>query len=272
MKPVKESLLQSYLAHYNTITTSLGGIVEGKIRFCGLDVTNELTGNFTQTETLLLWALGRRPTEMETRLMDALIVLNIYPDLRIWSIRVGAYASAAGAPLSSCFGASHTVANSQIFGVGAAVNCMNFLKRLFNDTKSKPVEEVVMDYLSRKVFFAGFGRPLIQGNDERYIRIFELLDEWRYPLGPYVEMLLKIVPIIKKEKGLYPNYGSIFVALLLDPPFGFDEAKIIVCTHFIMNLPSYLPACEIHEKNQDSPLLPLKVSDILYTGKGKREL
>jgi len=266
----KQECLKQYHESYNTITTSLGGIIDGSIDFCGLDVINELAGNFTKTQAILLWALGRRPSELETKLMDTFICMNIYPDMRIWSIRTGAYASASGAPLSTCFGVTQIVANSQIFGVGAALNCMHFLQKLLKHLKNRPVEEIIEGYLKNGVFFAGFGRPLIQGPDERYIKLTGLLKEWDYPFGEYVKLLFKIIPLIKKGKGLYPNYGSIFVALLLDSPFCFDKVRIIVSTHYIMNFPSYLPACEIKEKSKYNPLLPLKVSDIMYTGKPKR--
>ncbi len=272
MKQAEERNLQSYFDNYNTITTSLGGIVDGNIQFCGLDVTNELTGNFTQTQALLLWALGRRPTELETKLIDTLIVLNIYPDLRIWSIRVGAYASAAGAPLSSCFGASHVAANSKIFAVEASLACRRFLEKVFHDSQSQSIEELINSYIKRKVFFPGFGRPLIQGPDERYVKLISMLEKWEYRIGNYTKLLFEMAALIQEQKKLFPNYAAIFVALLMDAPFNFDENKIIVVSHYMVSLPSYLPACEINENNQDAPLLPLKVSDILYTGKEKRKI
>jgi hypothetical protein len=269
MKTRKECLKQ-YNDSYNTINTALGGIVNGKIDFCGLDVIDELSTHFSQTEAFLIWALGRRPTKEETKLMDTFICMNIYPDMRIWCIRTGAYAAALGSPLSACFASAQVVANSQIFGVGAAMNSMKFLQKLYKESKNKSVEEIIDEYIKNKVFFGGFGRPLIQGPDERYVKLTELLEEWEYSRGPYLTLLDKAVPLIKKGKGLFPNYGSIFVALLLDPPFCFDEARITVSTHYIMNFPSYLPACEIKERGTHIPLLPLKVSDIIYTGKAKR--
>ncbi|MBN1797772.1 MAG: hypothetical protein JW822_04290 [Spirochaetales bacterium] len=269
MKTKQESLKQ-YHDCYNTITTSLGGIVDGKIDFCGEDVIDELAGNLTQTESILLWALGRRPTDLETKLMDTFICMNIYPDMRIWSIRTGAYAAASGAPLSSCFGAAHAAANSKIFAVGASLNCKRFFEKFAEDSTNRPAEEIVEEYLGKGLFFPGFGRPLIQGPDERYTKLSELLKEWHYPLGTYTKLLFKIAPLITKHKNIHPNYAALFVTLLLDPPFCCDDNKIVVMAHYMVSLPSYLPACEIKEKSEYVPLLPLKVSDIIYTGKAKR--
>jgi hypothetical protein len=266
----KKEALKKLNDSYNVIATSLGGIVEGKFEYCGYDVTNELTDNLTQTQAFLLWALGRKPGELETKLMDALICLNIYPDIRIWSVRVGAYAAACRSPLSSCFGATHVAINSQIFGVGAALKCKNVLTELYQLSRSKAKEEVIDEYLERGVVLHGFGRPLIQGPDERYKKVLDLLAEWEYPMGEYMKFLLEIVPYIRERKGIYPNYVSIIVALLLDPPFCFNDSRIALSIHYIVNLPSCLPACEIYERPPVSPLLPLKVSDVIYYGKGKR--
>jgi citrate synthase len=269
MKTRKECL-RRYYDSYNTINTSLGGIVDGKIDFCGEDVIDKLAGKLTQTESILLWALGRKPTELETKLIDTLICLNIYPDLRIWSIRVGAYASANASPLSCCFGSSHAVAHSEIYAVGASLKCKRFFEKLLEDSKLHSAEELINDYVKKKVFFPGFGRPLIQGPDERYMRLTELLKQWKYPLGMYTKLLFDIAPLITKFKKIYPNYAALFVALLLDPPFCFDDSRIVVIAHYMVSLPSYLPACEIKENAEHTPLLPLKVSDIIYTGKAKR--
>ncbi len=270
MKTDKESLTR-YYHNYNTITTSLGGIVDGKIEFCGYDVINELAENFTQTEAFLLWALGRRPTAMETKLIDTLICLNIYPDIRIWSIRVGAYAAACGSPLSSSVGAAHVAANSKLFAVAASLACKRFLEKLKRDSLSTPLERLIEEYVNKRVFFPGFGRPLIQGPDERYLKLSELLKEWDYPPGEYTRLLFKAAPLIQKYKKIYPNYAALFVTLVMDKPFCFDEGKIAIMAHYMISLPSYLSANEIRGKEQGFSLLPLKISDILYTGKAKRE-
>jgi len=266
----KQECLKQYYDSYNTITTSLGGIVDGKIEYCGEDVIDGLAGKFSQTEAILLWALGRRPTELEIKLIDTLICLNIYPDLRIWSIRIGAYASASSSPLSSCFGASHAAANSELYAVRASLKCKRFFEKLLEESQLHPVEEIIKEYLKKGVFFPGFGRPLIQGPDERYMKLIELLEQWDYPWGRFTQLLFNIAPLITKYKNIYPNYAALFVALLLDPPFCFDNNRVVVIAHYMVSLPSYLPACEIKEKSEKAPLLTLKVSDIMYTGKPKR--
>jgi hypothetical protein len=269
VKTDKESLSR-YFKCYNTITTALGGIVNGKIEFCGYDVTNDLAENFTQTEAFLLWALGRKPAAMETRLIDTLICLNIYPDIRIWSIRVGAYAAACGSPLSSCAGAAHVAANSKLFAVAASLACKRFFEKLLRESRDTPLEHLIEEYINKRVFFPGFGRPLIQGPDERYLKLCGMLKEWDYPLGRYTRLLFKTAPLIQEYKKIYPNYAALFVTLVMDEPFCFDDGKIAIMAHYMISLPSYLPAYEIREKKQGSPLLPLKVSDIIYTGKAKR--
>jgi len=255
----------------DTIRTSLGGIVRGSAAFAGVDVLGELSA-FTQTEAFLLWALGRKPLPPETRLVDTLICINTYPDIRIWSIRAAAYAAAAGAPLSACFTAAQAAANGTIFGVGPLVACARFLRMLHKKCGTHKPEAVIEGLFSKKTFLPGFGRPLIQGPDERIGRLLQILKDESYCYGPHVRLLLAIAEKAKTRKNLHPNFAGLFAALLIDPPFDFDLTKITVMAHYAVTLASYLPACEIHDRPLGEPLLPLKVSDISYSGKPRRTM
>jgi hypothetical protein len=263
-------LLRDFERARNVIETDLGGIVDGRFIFCGLDVNREIGGRMTQTEVLLLWLLGRKPEPMETRLMDALITLNAYPDIRIWSVRAGAFAASAGSPIPSACAASHTSHNAALFGVGASIAFRRLISRLADISEKPDFESVVKRMLEEKTVFQGFGRPLVKGPDERVKRLTDLLAEWNYPLGRYMLLYLRLAEIIEKNKGLYPNFASIHVALLIDPPFRLSDAKLTAVSQFIINIAAITPICEIAEREIGMPLLPLRIQDIDYRGIGAR--
>jgi hypothetical protein len=248
------------------IDTGLGGIVEGRFIFCGYDVTHEIGGKMTQTEAFLLLFLQRKPEPFETRLMDALITLNIYPDIRIWCIRAGAFAAAAGSPVSSAYGAAHAALNAKLFGVKATLAFRHFLMDLASRTEREELETVVDGMVARKTFFPGFGRPLIKGPDERVERLKKLLEEWRYPTGAYTRLFLGFADLVTEKTELHPNYASIFAALLMDPPFRLNDSGIAAASHFIVNICSIAPICEIADREAGALLLPLRVDDVDYRG------
>ncbi|HEQ72462.1 MAG TPA: hypothetical protein ENN69_08230, partial [Spirochaetia bacterium] len=207
-----------------------------------------------------------------TKLIDTLICINLYPDIRIWSIRSAAYAAACRAPLSSSFGAAHAAANGKIFGIGAALACRSFLTTLKTAVRGSTPEAVIDDFCTRKVFFSGFGRPLVEGEDERFLKLSALLEEWRYPLGETVRLLRTVIPLVKQRKNLNPNYASLLVSLMTDPPFSFDEERLTVLVHFLISLSSYTAACDVITNGASVPLLPLRTDDVRYTGKPQRTL
>jgi hypothetical protein len=265
-------LLPDYERARHRIETSLGGVVNGRFIFCGYDVTHEIAGVMTQTEAICLWLLGRKPAPMETRLLDTLISLNVYPDIRIWSLRAGAFAQNAGAPVSSACAASHASHNGALFGVGASLAFRRFLARLADRTRGKDIGKAVDEMVARKTFFPGFGRPLIRGPDERVERLSALLKEWKYPLGPYTLLFYDVARRITAKTGLHPNFASIHVALLMDPPFALRDSKIVAVSQFIINIAAIAPICEIADRETGSPLLPLRIDDVDYKGAADRKL
>jgi hypothetical protein len=265
-------LLSDYQKARNVIETNLGGIVDGRFIFCGLDVNKEIAGSMTQTEVLLLWLLGRKPEPMETRLMDALITINTYPDIRIWCIRAGAYAAAAGAPEYSAFGAAATALNARLFGAQAALAFRRFLTDIAHRLDNESLESIIDEMVSKKAFFPGFGRPLIQGKDERIERMKKLLHEWRYPIGRNCSLLFSMADLIFSKTSLHPNYAALFVAIFMDPPFMLDDEKILAAGLFITNLAIIGPVCESAGMSWKKPLLPQSIADVEYRGVREREL
>jgi hypothetical protein len=264
-------LLPDFEKARNVIETNLGGIVDGRFIFCGLDVNSEIGGRMTQTEVLLLWLLGRRPEPREIRMIDTLITLNAYPDIRIWSIRSGAFAAAAGSPISAACAASHTSHNAALFGVGASLAFRHLITWLARSTTGENLESIVERMLDEKALFPGFGRPLVKGHDERVKRLEALLKEWNYPLGRFTKLYFRLAEILWEKKGIHPNFASIHVALLMDPPFQLNDSKITAVSQFIINIAAITPICEIADRESGMPLLPLRIDDIEYRGIEKRE-
>lgn len=264
--------LLHYKNNYNKIRTSLGGVIDASIQFMGYDTTHEIAPRFSQTEALLLWLLGRKPSEIETRIIDMLVTINTYPDIRIWSIRAGAFAAAKGAPLATAFGVSQAASNGKIFGVQTAKKTVSFLNTVRKKLPDKSLSQIIEELKQNGYIFPGYGRPVIQGPDERVLKIHSLMKEYGHQQGVYGKLQKGIAQVIQKKYKLYPNFSAVFVPLLMDKPFYLQADKIESFCFYLNQLSSLASIEEISASTSAKPLLPLKISDVEYTGKNKRSL
>lgn len=260
--------MNNHSQHYQRIYSTRGGILKGTPTFMGLDTNKELAEEYIPVRALLLGLLGRDPSAQEIAIINKVICLNLYPDIRIWTMRTGALSISNGAPFSSAYAASLAAVNSKIYGVQPLLDCAEMLRAYDPEEGLKPFVDRLR---SERSIIPGYGRPLIPGPDERVIRLEELLRKEQWTPGKSYKLLKEIEFILQQDKGLYINYAGAVAALLADPPFNLDRKSMEVITMEMVHLPLLFSIVDIGQHHpKDAPLLPLKISDINYTGRSKR--
>jgi hypothetical protein len=257
-----------YHDNYDRIDSRHGGFLGGKALFRGVVAAEDLAGKKTQTEALLLGFMGRYPEPAETRLFDALICLNVYPDPRIWTMRVGAYAADGKSPFPSAYSAALSAFNSRIYGTQPIVECGHFIVRSMEALAAGiPLAEVLSAERKRNPVLPGFGRPVAPGPDERFTKSVSLLEECGFKPGPGLTFIRETATHLNDEKGIWPNYAASFSAILLDPPFSFTVSQLYPSAQCIAHLPLLFAIQDVVENRRErNPFLPLKVDDVRYTG------
>lgn len=260
---------ESYSDNYNKIRSSRGGLIEGTPIFMGKKTNYEIGEHYSPVQALLLGLLGREPSAQEKAILNSVVCLNIYPDIRIWTMRTGAFCAANKSSFSASYSASLMAFHSRIYGVQPIMDCTGMLQKAVRENQK--AEEVIKTFAESNQILPGYGRPIISGPDERVIRLKEILEKEKWNPGKHFDLLFEIEEILMKEKGLYLNYAGIIAAVFSDLPFSLPPAKINMIAVEIAHLPLMFAINDI-EENYDKrvPLLPLKVNDVQYTGKKRR--
>jgi citrate synthase len=163
---------------------------------------------------LLYALLDRAPSELETRVMDAALVLHADHELNASTFAARVTASTLSDLYSAVTSAVGTL-KGPLHG-GANERVMEMLEEIRTPDRA---EEVVKTKLARHERIMGFGHRVYKVEDPRAT----ILREWSHRIGEakgdlhYYELLRKVEEIVHREKGLYPNVdlysGSVYKLL-----------------------------------------------------------
>jgi citrate synthase len=158
--------------------------------------------------------LDREPSELETRAIDVALMLHADHDLnastfaaRVTASTLSDLYSAVTSAIGALKGPLHGGANERV---------MELLEEIGTVDR---VEEVVKAKLARHERIMGFGHRVYKVEDPRAT----ILREWSRKVGEakgnlrYYRLLEKVVEVVHREKGLYPNLdlysGSVYTLL-----------------------------------------------------------
>jgi 2-methylcitrate synthase len=160
---------------------------------------------------LLYAILNREPTELEARATDVALILHADHELNASTFSARVTASTLSDLYSAVTSAIGTL-KGPLHG-GANERVMEMLDEI--DSVDR-VEEVVHEKLGRHERIMGFGHRVYKVEDPRAT----ILREWSRKIGEakgnlrYYQLLQKVVEVVHREKGLYPNLdlysGSVY--------------------------------------------------------------
>ena len=199
-------------------TTAICSFDADNILIRGKNLVDELIGKVSFTELLLLQALGKQPTETQSRIVDAVLVTIMEHGLVPSAIATrlthyGAPESFQGAVAAGLLGVGDRYA-------GTAGECGAILERIVaepeGDRHAKAVAEV-RAYREIRRPVPGFGHPIHHEKDRRVERLIECAEEAGAG-GEYIAAMRTLETALCDELGkkLVTNISAAIAAVLAE--------------------------------------------------------
>jgi len=212
---------------------------------------------------------GRRFSEPELRLLEAIWTYTSYPDARIWNNRVAALAGSARSTGNLGVSAALAVSEAAIYGRGIDIRASDFLRRTrAHVAEGGELGPFVRQELSERRSLAGYGRPISNRRDERLDPILSFARSLGLADGPHVQLAHDIERFLLDSRlRMTMNYGAIGAALTADLGLSPREHYLYVHVAFVGGMmPCYLDAAA----RPAGTFLPLPCDSVAYEGAEKR--
>ena len=201
------------------IRTRVALHVLGDNLYFGHRAIGDLLGGETSTGLMAMAATGRRPSDDERVVLDAIAVVLTSADPRIWPLKLTRLVASYGGTLAG-FGAGQLAMEGKSIGpwtAGAAANELVALREAIGDRLGDrdTVESKVRDRVERRPRMVGYGVPF-RDRDER----MEALREQVIRLGrdklPFWTLQVALSSGMMHKWGIAPNAAIGVSAVLLD--------------------------------------------------------
>jgi len=238
----------------------------------GYSLMNELMGNVSWVQLIVLNATGRLPSKAVADWIEVSFMGLSYPDSRIWCNQVGAYAGDTNTSVVAAASSAILAADSRAYG-GSQTRylSMDFQhKALKRYQAGESMAEIVKGakFTRGKPIITGFARP-IDREDERLAPFEKARQDLGLELGEHLSFAQALSHYLDEHYGLSMNCGGYAAALLLDQGFTPTEGYRLSAFSVI----SGAIAC-YRNLDQQAPnsFLPLKCEDIDYLGPKPRAI
>jgi hypothetical protein len=254
--------------HLGVLKSRMGTFYPGShVIFRGHDLHADLK-DMDWIELYMFGITGRRFSPQQLRLMHAIWTYTSYPDVRLWNNRVAALAGSARSTGTLGVAAALAVSEASLYGRGIDMRAITFLidtrKRL---DEGGTLDECVRAELKENRSIAGYGRPLING-DERNQHILALTKKLGLDQGPYLRLAFEIEAFLFAGRWrMKMNYGGVAAALGADLGLSPREYYQFVFPAFLAGMqPCWAEATE----KPEGVLYSTRCADILYAGPQRR--
>ena len=254
--------------HVGVLKSRMGTFVPGShVIFRGKDLHADLK-DMDWMELYVFGITGRHFSPEQLRLMHSVWTYTSYPDVRLWNNRVAALAGSARSTGNLGVAAALAVSEASIYGRGIDMRAIDFLLRTRKHLQDGGVlEDCVRGELDHHRSIAGYGRPLING-DERNQHMLALAEKLGLNKGPYLQLAFSIENFLFAGRWrMKMNYAGLVAALLADFEFTPREYYLFLFPAFLAGMqPCLIEASE----RPEGTLYPMSCNDILYEGKSPR--
>lgn len=256
-----------------TIYSNVGHWQAGvDVNIHGHSLMNELMGNTSYIQLCILNATGKLVERKVADWLEICLMGLSYPDSRIWCNQIAAYAGDTSSTVVAAASTAILSADSRAYGGSQArFLSMDFQQKAFERYQAGSSMEEVLSFarqIKGKPIITGFARP-IDKEDERLKPFAEVQQNLGIEVGPYLQFAKTLSEHLDTHYNLSMNCGGYASAFLLDQGFTPDEGYKINAFAVI----SGAIACFRNQEPQaPNSFLPLKCSDIEYTGKAPRSL
>jgi len=148
-----------------------------KITVRGHDLTTELMGVRTFTETFGLLVLGKLPTKQQTRLIDAVLIALMEHGLTPQAIATRMIALCEPEAIQAAMAAGLLGVGSRFGGAMAATSVLLSEVVQAGDKGQEAAKDIVARARAQKKPLPGFGHPQHKPDDPRSMRLFQIARE-----------------------------------------------------------------------------------------------
>lgn len=252
------------------IRTRVALHVHGDNLYFGHGALTTLLGHETTTGLMAMAVTGRRPSEEERRVLDAIAVVMCSADPRIWPLKATRLVSSFGGTLAG-FAAGQLAMEGRQIGpwiIGYAAGELVALLDAMGEQVDDPVvvERAIADRLKSGERIAGYGVPL-RDRDERMVALrghavmlgIDRRKYWR------VQEALSAALIASGRAA--PNVGVGVAAVLLD--LGYTPLQASAATTFLNQNVFAANAFEAAQQ-RDASMQRLADDTVTYVGPARR--
>lgn len=254
----------------NRIVSRQGGWVIGKGVFNhGFSMMDDLVGEITYFQQVFLNLTGKLPDKRLGDWLEAGFICFSWPDARIWCNHMAALSGTSRGAIVSGVSSGIMAADSLMYATGVMVRCYDFIATALKEKRAgATVEEIVKRHLSAKNELPGYARPIAKG-DERIDAMQRVSRKLDIAMGEHEALAYEISDYLIEEYDECLNYGGYLVAFLADHGFSGIEVERLISTAVASGLQAvYVEALE----RPEGSFLPMRCSDVVYTGPEDREL
>jgi citrate synthase len=262
---------EQLLKNENCWTTDMGACFpeQGRVVLRGKELFKDLQ-NLSWTGLLFYAVTGRIPEDNQVRLFEGIwAICNSYPDPRIWNNRVAALAGTARSTAALAIGAATAITEASIYGHRPTMRSIDFLYRTQQKLdQGADLTDLIMIEKEKYGVIPGYGRPLIQGKDERIDPLLALAKSLGFAEGPYIKLIFKIEEILLKSRWhLHMNIAALQAALAAEQGISCREYYLLRIVGYSAGiLPCYLDAVT----KTEASLFPMRCERITYSGESLR--
>lgn len=254
------------------IISHTGGWFPGKGVFChGYSMLEELVGEKTYIQILVLNATGKLIDKELAAWVEAIYGCLSWPDPRIWCNQIGALAGTARASVMAATAMGALAADSRSYGVFPIIEGMKFIQSALTQIENGlSVEDVLNSVSSRggKPLIVGYIRPIAKG-DERIEAMERISKKLNLSAGKHMLLAYEIEKVLLEKYDERMNINGYVAAFLSDYNFSGQE----VYQMFTMLVASGVTACYLDTYHQPpNSFLPLRCDDIDYQGAVQRSV
>lgn len=268
---------------HNNISTHIGKWIGGEdVKVREYSLFGDLFGKISYMQMVVLNITGRLISKELSNWLENNFICMSYPDARIWCNQVGAFAGANQTSPTAATIAGVLSADSRAYGGSQTTKiAMEYIQNTLITYKEKlqiagkdDDESIIQEIINsapikhNKPAIVGFVRP-VDKQDERIQPHINMSKSLGFGIGEHMELANKISSYLLKHYNSGINIGGYTAAFLSDQSFTPDEGYQIkqACVS------SGVTACYIDNlQHNNNEFLPLKCSDVEYTGKKIRKL
>lgn len=254
------------------IFSNTGGWFPGKGVFShGYSMLDELVGEKTYIQILVLNATGKLIDKNLAAWVEAIYGCLSWPDPRIWCNQIGALAGTVRASVVAATAMGALAADSRSYGVFPIIEGMRFIQSsLLKQENGLSTEQILNEVSSRggKPLIVGYIRPIAKG-DERIEAMERVSAQLNLAAGKHLLLAYEIEKVLLEKYDERMNINGYVAAFLSD--YGFSGQEVYQM--FSMLVSSGVTACYLDTfKQPPNTFLPLRCEDIDYQGAARRSV